>query len=78
MFIHLGMAEEICRRFNIDWILLRCVKCLTFWMVLIYVCLVTFDFIVSVAVSFGAAYASLFLDLLLDKLAKWYNDKWES
>lgn len=75
LFIHLGMGETISKMLHTDFILLRCVKCLTFWTVLGYslLCL-TLPIATAICVAFLCAYAALWIDLLLGKMAKRYEE----
>lgn len=75
LFIHLGMGETISKVLHTDFILLRCVKCLTFWTVLGYslLCL-TLPTVTAICVAFLCAYAALWIDLLLGKMAKRYEE----
>lgn len=74
LFIHLGLGETIGRLLRTDFVLLRCVKCLTFWCVLGYSLLcVSIPAEASVCIAFMCAYAALWAELLLGKLANAYE-----
>lgn len=74
LFIHLDMGDTIRKILHTDFILLRCVKCLTFWAVLGYslLCL-TLPTVTAIGMAFLCAYASLWIDLLLGKMAEIYE-----
>lgn len=74
LFIHLGMGDTINKITKCDFILFRCVKCLTFWSVLGYSLYISYALEKAMCVAFVCAYASLWIDLLLDKLAKEYEE----
>lgn len=79
LFIHLGLGEAIEKTLHIRFVLLRCVKCLTFWSVLGYSLLCsTLPAVACVAVAFGSSYASLWIDLLLAKLSVKYEDIYQT
>lgn len=68
------MGETIEKTIRIRFVLFRCVKCLTFWSVLGYSLLVEqFSVVDAICVSFVCAYAALWIDLLLGKLASVYE-----
>ena len=74
LFIHLGLGETIGRLLRTDFVLLRCVKCLTFWCVLGYSLLcVSIPAEAVVCIAFVCAYAALWAELLLGKLANAYE-----
>lgn len=74
LFIHLGLGETIGRLLRTDFVLLRCVKCLTFWCVLGYSLLcVSIPAEAAVCIAFMCAYAALWAELLLGKLANAYE-----
>lgn len=78
LFIHMGLGEAICDTLHIDFILFRCVKCLTFWSMLIFSVIFTeLQWPVCIAVSFLASYAALWTDLALSKIAKIYDNEYE-
>lgn len=75
MFVYLELGEAINRILGTKFTLFRCVKCATFWAVLIY-SLFCADWSVeaSLAVAFGGSYAALWMELLLDILADKYEE----
>ena len=74
LFIHLGLGDTICKVFNINFILFHCVKCLTFWSILTYAFFIEKYYVVEcVSMALVGAYAALWLELLLDKIAIQYE-----
>lgn len=74
LFIHLGMGEAIEKVLRIRFILLRCSKCLTFWTTAVYsLIIVSYPVEVSLCIGFTCAYAALWVDLLLGKIAVAYE-----
>lgn len=74
LFIHLGLGEAVMSFLGYEFVLLRCSKCLSFWCVFGYSFLFTdIKGEMCLAVAFGASYLSLWLMLLLDKLAELYE-----
>lgn len=74
MFIHLGLGEAVMKFLGYEFVLFRCSKCLSFWCVLGYSFFFTdIPVEMSFAIAFGASYLSLWLMLLLDKLADMYE-----
>ena len=77
MFIHLGLGNTICSIIHVDFILFKCVKCLTWWAVLCYSLIFNHQTIItSCFIAFLSAYIALWLDLLLAKLSKIYEDEY--
>lgn len=74
LFVHLGLADAILRVTRINLPYLRCAKCMSFWSVLTYsLLIVPIQAEVSVLIAFMCAYASLWVELLLGKLAILYE-----
>lgn len=74
MFIHMGLGEVIGRILHIDFVLLRCVKCITFWSILIYsLLIVSLPVEAAIALSFILGYAAIWAELLLGKIAMIYE-----
>ena len=74
LFIHLGLGEAIEKVARIRFVLFRCVKCLTFWVIVGYSLFFTkLPIEVSLCVGFLCAYAALWADLLLGQLAIIYE-----
>lgn len=73
LFIHLGLGEAISKATRIDFILFRCVKCLTFWSVLGYSFYIHLPWVYAVCVAFVCSYLSLWAELGLGKLADQYE-----
>lgn len=76
MFIHLGLGEAICKTIHIDFILFKCVKCLTWWMILCYTLFNDYTLIESCFTAFLASYSALWFDLLLAKMSKIYEQEY--
>ena len=78
MFIHLGLGDTISRILHFDFVLFRCVKCLTFWTVLGYTLfIVELPFLGSLASAFAMSYVSLWADLGLAIMAYKYDNWYE-
>lgn len=73
LFIHLGLGETIERTLHVRFVLLRCVKCLTFWSVLAYSLIHSLSVEVALCAAFVSAYAALWVDIPLTKLATLYE-----
>lgn len=74
MFIHLGLGETFIKIMHFDFVLFRCVKCLTFWGVLTYSFLIVkLSILESVALGFAMSYTSLWIDLILSIIACKYD-----
>ena len=73
LFIHLGLGEAIERTLRIRFVLLRCVKCLTFWSMLVYSLIHSSPLENALCLSFVSAYAALWADIPLAKLANLYE-----
>ena len=61
---HLGLVKAIEETYERELPVINCVKCLTFWSVLVYMVFATRDVITSLAISFLASYTALWLELL--------------
>lgn len=78
LFIHLGLGQTICRMMRREIVILNCVKCLTFWSVLLYsLTCVNLSAVTCIAVAFACSYASLWIELLLNKIRVRYEKEWE-
>lgn len=73
LFIHLGLGEAIERTLRVRFVLLRCVKCLTFWSMLAYSLVHSLPLEYALCLSFVSAYASLWADIPLAKFANLYE-----
>ena len=74
LFIHLGLGEAINKTMRIRFVLFRCVKCLTFWVITGYSLLFTsLPIEVSLCIGFICAYMALWSDILLGYLANIYE-----
>lgn len=74
LFIHLGLGDAISRVTRINFVLFRCVKCLTFWSVLGYSVCIHLPLVYSVCIAFICSYLSLWIELILGKLAERYEE----
>lgn len=75
LFIHLGLGQAVNKVLHIDFVLFRCVKCLSFWSVLTYsLFFVHLPVEFCLLIAFAAAYAALWADLLLAFLATKYEN----
>ena len=75
MFIHMGLADAIAQRLKVQCALLSCAKCLSFWSVLAYSLFeVQLPWPNCLAVAFLMAYASLWAELGLGKIARLYEN----
>lgn len=74
LFIHLGLGETICTILRKNITILKCVKCLTFQSILLYSLIFTrLRVEYCVCLAFSLAYASLWIDLVLAKIADAYE-----
>lgn len=79
LFVHMGLGDTIGGILHIHPVLFRCVKCLSFWTTLCYsLLIVELPAEVSVAIAFALSYASLWVDLVLAKLATVYENLYEN
>ena len=75
MFIHMGLADAVAQRLKLQSPLLSCAKCLSFWSVLGYSLLVVqLPLPNCLATAFLMAYASLWAELGLGKIARMYEE----
>ena len=79
MFIHLGLGATICDLLGRNIVIFKCVKCLTFQTILLYSLICTKLCIEGcVCIAFMLSYASLWVNLVLDKISiayeKWYRE----
>lgn len=61
---HLGLVKAIEETYDHELPIINCVKCLTFWAVLVYMVFTTRDVITSLAISFLASYSAIWVELL--------------
>ena len=71
---HLGLTEAV---FRILPRIVRCSKCLSFWLTLAVLAWVGCDIVTAVVLSIFMAYLSLWFDILLFKFNEFYNAIWE-
>lgn len=77
LYIHLGMGDTLGRIFHSEAYVFKCVKCITWQSVLAYtICLSDLNVLACLAVSFVSAYVAIWLELVLSKLASFY-EKWD-
>ena len=60
---HMGFISGVEKVIKRKLIILNCVKCSTFWIVLIYCIFNRFDVIESIAISFFSSYLAIWLEL---------------
>lgn len=60
---HMGLVSAIEEVINRKLPIVNCVKCSTFWSVLIFCLFMGFDTIMSVAISFLSSYVAIWLEL---------------
>lgn len=70
---HMDMVSAIEKILKHRLPILNCVKCLTFWTVLIYLLVNGHSIIVSPAVSFLSSYIAIWLELLFGLIDKCYE-----
>lgn len=75
---HMGLVEAAERVIRHRLPVLNCSKCLTFWSVLAYTIATGTPAVASVAISFLAAYAATWLELLLYYMNTLYNKGYEN
>ena len=75
---HLGLVKAIEETFDRELPIINCVKCSSFWSCLIYTSFTAHDVIASLAVSFLAGYAAIWVELfegVIDKIYSKLYDK---
>ena len=75
---HMGLVEAIEGVIRHKLPVVNCCKCCTFWCCLLYTLLAGVAVIPSVAVSFAAAYAAVWLELLLGYIDTLYIKLYEN
>lgn len=60
---HLGLVAAAERVLRTELQIVNCVKCASFWMVLVYMLVTTHDVILSPATAFFASYTAIWLEL---------------
>ena len=73
LFIQMGLSEAVQEKLHFRCKILSCYKCLNFWLSLIYLGVKGYDFLAVIAVSFLFSYLALWLALLYDIAADFYN-----
>lgn len=74
---HLGLVKAIEDTFDKELPIVNCVKCSSFWAVLFYMLFVTRSAIPSLAISFMAGYAAIWLELFEGMIDKLYGMLYE-
>lgn len=75
---HMGLVEAVEGVIRHKLPIVNCSKCCSFWCCLVYALLSGVPVIPSVAVSFGAAYAAVWFELLLGYIDTLYIKFYES
>ena len=75
---HLGLVSAAEKVFGKSLPIANCVKCSTFWAVLIYMFITTYDIILSPATSFLASYVAIWLELFEGLVDKFYLKLYET
>jgi len=70
---HLGLVKAIEDTINRELRIVNCPKCLTFWSALAYSIMTSRDIIASLAISFLASYAAIWLELTEGIIDTFYN-----
>ena len=78
LFVQMGLSRAIQDTIHIHSKIASCPRCCAFWSTLLYCVLTKCGIIVSVSASFISAYAALWLSLLYDTLARFYNVCYEA
>lgn len=73
LFVQMGLSEAVQEFLHIKVRIVSCPRCLCFWVCLIYGFAHDYGIVQSVATSFIASYAAMWLALLYDSLAILYN-----
>ena len=74
---HLGLVKAIEDTFDRELPIVNCVKCFSYWSVLFYTLFVTRNAIASLAISFLAGYAAIWLELFEGMIDKLYSMLYE-
>lgn len=78
LFVQMGLSDAIQDSFRFKSRIVSCPKCLAMWTNLAYLLLQGHGLVVSVATSFICSYCALWLALLYDAIAIFYNYIYES
>lgn len=78
LFVHMGLSEAIQETLHFQSRILSCPKCCTMWTSLACFLAKGFPALPSVAAAFLCSYASLWLTLVLDRMAAAYNSAYEN
>lgn len=74
LFVNMGLSDAIQETLNIRFRIVSCVKCLCFWVSLIYLLVCRCRFVTAVGASFLLSYLALWADLGLSALNRKYNE----
>lgn len=77
LFVNMGLSDAIQEFLGIKFKILSCVKCFTFWSVLVYLTFRGARLYQVVSASFVFSYLALWLDLGLSALNKIYNESYQ-
>ena len=78
LFVQMGLSHAIQDKLKFRSEILSCPKCLSYWSVMAYMLLTRHGVIQSIAASFLSSYAALWLSLIYDALAKFYNSCYDA
>ena len=78
LFVNMGLSDAIQETLGVKFKILSCVKCFTFWTVLVFLLLKRCSIYTAVPASFLFSYTALWLDLGLSALNKKYNVLYET
>ena len=77
LFVNMGLSDAIQETLGFHFKILSCVKCFTFWCILLYLTIRGAQFYEVVSASFILSYLALWLDLGLSALNKIYNESYQ-
>ena len=77
LYIGMGLHDAVSDVLGVRIRITGCPKCLTYWSVLAYCLLSGCRFVPSMFAAFSLAYCALWASLLLDALAKLYNNYYD-
>lgn len=77
LFVQMGLSDAVQTTLRFRSKVLSCCKCLSFWVVLTYLGVTNHKIVEIVTASFLASYAALWLALLYDIAADFYNRIYE-
>ena len=74
---HMGLIDSVEKIIKHEIPILNCIKCLTFWIVLIYLILNGFNVVISVATSFLLSYVAIWLEFLFGLIDILYENTYK-